>query len=54
MKLDRGRLAPGLPADLALVDLNAEYRVDASMFHGRRGTRRSMDGRSEAASNGRS
>lgn len=35
MKLDRGRLAPGLPADLALVDLNAEYRVDASMFHGK-------------------
>lgn len=35
LKLPGGRLTPGAPADLTVVDLDAPWRVDARLFHSR-------------------
>jgi dihydroorotase len=35
LKLSSGKLAPGSPADLALIDMNAPWRIDSKLFYSR-------------------
>jgi dihydroorotase len=35
LKLPGGRLTPGAPADITLVDLNAPWRIDSKLFYSR-------------------